>query len=232
MNITTRAKAIEAGLVRYYTGKPCKRGHLSERWVSTCCCIECAITASKTYYRANSEKHKRSVLKWRREHPVQCREQQKKWRDAHQELLTEQRREKYKKNPERWKFASRRYRKEHPDRVKEQLQRWHEKNPDYGHRRHIAQWKQRQEERVKELGRPKPTACECCGRKVKKICWDHDHKTGRGRGWICQSCNFALGHTGDDPVRLRQLLKYLERQRAASEANHGENLSLALEHVS
>lgn len=33
MEIITRIDAAKRGLKRYYTGKPCKHGHDSERWV-------------------------------------------------------------------------------------------------------------------------------------------------------------------------------------------------------
>jgi hypothetical protein len=37
-----RKKAMDLGLPTYFTGRPCKRGHLSERRVSTWVCIQCA----------------------------------------------------------------------------------------------------------------------------------------------------------------------------------------------
>jgi len=37
-----RKKAMDLGLITYFTGRPCKRGHLSERRVSTWVCIQCA----------------------------------------------------------------------------------------------------------------------------------------------------------------------------------------------
>ena len=41
MDIISRAKAKAAGLKRYFTGKPCKRGHLAQRYVSVGECLEC-----------------------------------------------------------------------------------------------------------------------------------------------------------------------------------------------
>jgi len=42
MNIITRKQAKEQGLDRYYTGRPCKHNHDSERFLSNGSCIECA----------------------------------------------------------------------------------------------------------------------------------------------------------------------------------------------
>lgn len=36
MIIIKRVKAKEFKLLRYFTGRPCKNGHISERYVSTC----------------------------------------------------------------------------------------------------------------------------------------------------------------------------------------------------
>ena len=59
-------------------------------------------------------------------------------------------------------------------------------------------------------GRPKPENCEICNRKGK-ICFDHDHKTGVFRGWICWNCNVALGHLEDNVNILNNCIKYLTK---------------------
>ena len=41
MEIIDRFKAAEKGLRHFYTGKPCKRGHLVERFVSSGACTSC-----------------------------------------------------------------------------------------------------------------------------------------------------------------------------------------------
>jgi len=40
-------------------------------------------------------------------------------------------------------------------------------------------------------------------------CLDHDHKSGKVRGYICQYCNFILGRARDNPEVLINLAKYL-----------------------
>ena len=41
MQIITRQQAIEQGLTRYFTGEPCKHGHISEKLLSNRTCVEC-----------------------------------------------------------------------------------------------------------------------------------------------------------------------------------------------
>jgi len=48
------------------------------------------------------------------------------------------------------------------------------------------------------------------GSKSKAFCIDHDHKTGKFRGWLCHDCNRSLGQMGDSPRILRNAANYLE----------------------
>ncbi len=66
--------------------------------------------------------------------------------------------------------------------------------------------------------RARPATCEVCGNPSKggyAIAWDHNHATGEFRGWLCHSCNAALGQAGDNPQILRALASYLDK------AGHG-----------
>lgn len=68
-------------------------------------------------------------------------------------------------------------------------------------------WRDKQQERL--AGRRRPRRCEVCGRPGR-IHYDHSHKNGLFRGWICHGCNIALGGTNDSPRVLRALAAYLE----------------------
>jgi len=38
---------------------------------------------------------------------------------------------------------------------------------------------------------------------------DHDHERGEFRGWLCHSCNRALGAFNDNIPRLKRAIKYI-----------------------
>ncbi len=49
MKVITRVEAIEAGTLRFYTGKKCRHGHDSERFTSNGVCVECSAKHSSDY---------------------------------------------------------------------------------------------------------------------------------------------------------------------------------------
>lgn len=62
----------------------------------------------------------------------------------------------------------------------------------------------------KVAGRPRPKLCEVCNGEGR-ICFDHDHKTGKFRGWICNHCNTTLGFARDRIEVLQKLIEYLKK---------------------
>ena len=58
MDIITRRQAIERGLPHYFTGKLCRNGHIANRTVSRCDCIECV---------------RDQYARWREKHPDQAK---------------------------------------------------------------------------------------------------------------------------------------------------------------
>ncbi len=67
--VILRRDAKAQGLLRYFTGEPCPKGHLAERLVSSCGCLECCRVAANpkrretaaAYYLANAEERKAAV---------------------------------------------------------------------------------------------------------------------------------------------------------------------------
>jgi 5-methylcytosine-specific restriction endonuclease McrA len=51
--IVTRAEAKASGLTRYFTGRPCPQGHISERWIASYSCDACQRIDTRQRYEAN-----------------------------------------------------------------------------------------------------------------------------------------------------------------------------------
>lgn len=94
MKIISRKEAKALHLATYFTGKPCKSGHLSEKKTSNGSCLECAVVyrqknrskinaANSQYQKKNKEKVNEKTKRWRAENPEKTkrlrRESMKRW---------------------------------------------------------------------------------------------------------------------------------------------------------
>lgn len=101
--LQTRNAALEAGEPRYYTGRPCKHGHLSERYTKNSACIDCNRVHSKQNYLKDPQKAKDYHFVWRYENSERVKAANKrnyaKHRDkyAHRKRIRMQRLRKYKR---------------------------------------------------------------------------------------------------------------------------------------
>ena len=55
------------------------------------------------------------------------------------------------------------------------------------------------------------SVCGICGTEPKRLCLDHDHKTGKVRGRLCDRCNRAIGMFQDVPELLDSAAAYLRK---------------------
>ena len=58
LKIVSKKEAIENGLTRYFSGKPCPKGHVGERYTSGSTCVLCGRLSGKIYRDNNVEKEK------------------------------------------------------------------------------------------------------------------------------------------------------------------------------
>lgn len=117
--LVTRKQAIERGEKRYFTGKPCKNGHLSERQVNGNGCIKCMRERSKEYWERNPEKLKRKLKCWKDRNKEKVSEYNKK---AHKNWYS---------NPDNKKKKAeygRARRKSAPDYERKRQKRWRDEN--------------------------------------------------------------------------------------------------------
>ena len=47
MKVITREAAMAAGLKRFFTGEPCKHGHVDERYVNYSGCVACHVVRAR-----------------------------------------------------------------------------------------------------------------------------------------------------------------------------------------
>jgi hypothetical protein len=103
MEIISRAEAKAKGLKRYFTGVPCKNGHIDERLVSGGKCCECGRERARRWRQANPEKNRESVRessrKYCQAHPEKKRESVLKWAQANPEKKRERNRKWAQENP-------------------------------------------------------------------------------------------------------------------------------------
>lgn len=62
--VVNRADAETHGLTRYFTGKPCKWGHIDQRYVSMRACVKCRVETSKAWRAANEKKKSEVQRVW------------------------------------------------------------------------------------------------------------------------------------------------------------------------
>jgi hypothetical protein len=98
----SRAKAREVGSKFYFTGLPCKRGHVVERYVSGSC-VTCALEKGAAFRLANPEEARRRVRASKKLSPEKLRAQDRLWRE---------------RNPEKSRAKTRRWCERNPEKVR------------------------------------------------------------------------------------------------------------------
>jgi hypothetical protein len=101
-----------------------------------------------------------------------------------------------------------------PERNAERTRQWRRNNPI---RQKVAQWLWNGINMTASgylaLLQSQNNNCALCGIPRTKLAVDfavdHDHKTGKVRGLLCQKCNRGLGHFQDSPDLLRKAVAYL-----------------------
>jgi len=65
----TRKEALAAGLPHYFTGKPCKRGHVSARTTERGMCLECSREWAAERYASDPKAAAEISRRWREKNP-------------------------------------------------------------------------------------------------------------------------------------------------------------------
>ncbi len=62
---------------------------------------------------------------------------------------------------------------------------------------------------------PRTKHCEICS-KTGTVVFDHNHITGKFRGWLCIKCNSGIGLLGDSYFIVSNALRYLAERNACT----------------
>jgi hypothetical protein len=112
--IITRAEAKALGLKRYFTGEPCKHGHVCERTLASRCCLMCSLEIQRRYRAANAEKCREAVRRYRAANLEKVNEKARRHRatSAYREHVRQRRAA----NIEKARAYERRYRAANPEK--------------------------------------------------------------------------------------------------------------------
>ena len=113
--VISRKEAKAKGLKKYFTGRPCKRGHVAEYYVTGPCVI-CSAARTKAFvaanreklndmkrarYAANPEKERAASARYRSKHPDKAKAATDKWVAENSEYVKAHRARYYAENRER-----------------------------------------------------------------------------------------------------------------------------------
>lgn len=80
MHIQSMESAKAKELKRYFTGEPCRNGHVSERYIANERCVECTSVKNAKQYPKNPQKRKDSTARWKALNPARNKHLNRRWR--------------------------------------------------------------------------------------------------------------------------------------------------------
>jgi hypothetical protein len=117
LNLLSKTDAREQGLTRYFTGQPCKRGHVAERMVSTRACLHCLTAHTAVWRRANLAKCSAARNAWAAANREKSRAIKAAWNKANPEGHKVRARKWFLLNREKANAASKQWRDGNPDKT-------------------------------------------------------------------------------------------------------------------
>ncbi|SRR6266852_4238048 len=145
--------------------------------------------------------------------PIKDAKYKAQWRDTHRAEINAKALAYYRKNAEEVREQKRRWYQKNKRKQRARSKAWRLAHPGYRKEQHRA-------EKMKRCGTTlegwnaaliaQCARCAVCGEIMKNPHGDHDHKTGKFRGLLCEFCNHGLGNFRDSPAFLRAAANYLE----------------------
>lgn len=136
MEVITRKEANNKQLKKYFTGKPCKHGHIDERRVVDKKCCTCVSLRDKKYLENNRE----AIAQRKKKHYIKNK---KRINDNCKKWYVENREKKREYN----KKYSKKYYKENRERIRANLDEWVRQHPEYKR----AKWARRRAQKLQAM---------------------------------------------------------------------------------
>ena len=170
---------------------------------------------SKNSYIRHAEEIRAKIRNKRKLNPKKALEYDAQWRKKNYDKLLEYRREWRYKNRDRLFEVSRAWRKRNMKKLATIARLRYQRNPQ----------KELDRVRFKKYGitgeeyrtilEKQGIKCPICSKDItRNLSVDHNHTTGKIRGFICNKCNLSIGNAEDSPDRLRAMADYLEKTNA------------------
>jgi 5-methylcytosine-specific restriction endonuclease McrA len=238
---STRDEALSAGVNRYFTGKPCRKGHVAARIVSDECCAECARLRKVGYRKrkfptlesievrnAARRDRRRANPELRAKEALQKQEARKagRWKEDPEKVNARSRAYKQ-RNPEKQREITERRRES--GRTAENGKRYRARNPDRARASDVLKQAKRAgavgvhtEEDLKAIRREQWDCCAACGEFLHG--GGHvDHIVPLSKGgtnwpsniqWLCSTCNLRKSAKDYDVFLAEQgLTPWYRKQR-------------------
>jgi len=204
-------------------------------------CKKCKSEYEKEYNKKNKEKRNKSSKNWRENNKEKKKEIDRKYYENNKEKIKKYQKEYREKNIDKIRKQDKIYRENNKEKIreyreknKEKIQKWREENKEKireNQRKYYKNDKKKyREKRLKYLFgitlkeydkmlKEQNSRCVICGTKKvgrnqynnRSLGVDHDHKTGKIRGLLCNNCNTTLGFLKDNPLILIKAVKYLQK---------------------
>lgn len=130
MEIISRKEAKQRGLKFYFTGKPCKRGHIAKRLTRDAYCTVCQKINSKNYHQNNKEEIHKKKAEYYLENRDYIINKQKRYYENNKESVRQYKKEYRKKNSEWLREVSKEYYENNKEHCLEVSKKWRESNFD------------------------------------------------------------------------------------------------------
>jgi 5-methylcytosine-specific restriction endonuclease McrA len=217
MDIVEKRDALARGLRFYCTGKPCKYGHIAERYLTGACVVCVREKARIQYQNADKVLERQRLKAWRLANPEAFRTSQRKWQAKNKAKLAAYSRAWVAANKERADDIWRSYRERNREKINLAAIVRNKINPEIKRthklRRRALETNAPGSHTADELAAlAKAQKWKCAYCKVslgQRYCVDHIVPLSRGgSNWIsnlqlaCRACNSSKG--AKDPITFAQ----------------------------